>query len=132
MLRTVLVVDDEPEMRETLRRVLEDDYRVDTCCNGVEALKRLRETEKPIDVVMTDLKMPGMTGYELIVKIQEKTPAPSIIAMSAYFDDDTEMTEEIKKRAHRLLRKPLDLMEMKRAVAELMQARAGKLYKVKH
>lgn len=119
----ILIVEDEPGMREALKHVLRDDYEVVACSNGQEALVELGKTDKPVDLVITDIRMPGMSGYELILKIQEKTPSPPIIAMSVYFDDDPELMVEIKKRAYRLVRKPLDLMEMKRLVHELLRMR---------
>jgi DNA-binding NtrC family response regulator len=119
----ILIVEDEPEMREALKHVLRVDYEVLAYSNGQEALAELGKTDKPVDLVITDIRMPGMSGYELILKMREKTPAPLIIAMSVYFDDDPELTVEIKKRAACLVRKPLDLMEMKLLVDELLRMR---------
>lgn len=116
----ILIVDDEPEMRKAMEHVLRDEYEVVTYSNGQEALEQLGKTGKPVDLVITDIRMPGMSGYELILKMKKKTPALPIIAMSVYFDDDPELTVEIKKRADRLMSKPLNLLEMKRQVDEIL------------
>lgn len=61
---TILVVDDSPDMREVLRAVLEGDgYRVDEAANGAEALRYLRQHEPP-QLIVLDLMMPVMNGWE--------------------------------------------------------------------
>lgn len=119
----IVIVEDELGMREALRHVLRTDYEVEVYSNGQEALVELGKTDKPVDLVITDIRMPGMNGYELIVKMREKTPTPLIIAMSVYFDYDPELMVEITKQAACLVRKPLDLMEMKLLVDELLRMR---------
>ena len=61
----ILVVDDEMVVREGLRRVLEGDrYHVEACASGRSALDLMQE--KDFDLVVTDLKMPGMSGLEVL------------------------------------------------------------------
>ena len=80
---SVLIVDDEPSIREFLAFVLTDEgYRVQTASDGREAID-LAKRESP-DVVITDLMMPRMDGYELIAHLrQECERVRAIIAMSA-------------------------------------------------
>ena len=80
---TVLVVDDEPSIREFLAFVLEDEgFRVATAGDGREALD-VAKRQRP-DVVLTDLMMPVADGYELIHGLRrEQIPVRAIIAMSA-------------------------------------------------
>ena len=80
---TVLVVDDEPSIREFLAFVLEDEgFRVATAGDGREALDVAKR--QPPDVVLTDLMMPVADGYELINGLRrEQIPVRAIIAMSA-------------------------------------------------
>jgi CheY-like chemotaxis protein len=62
--KTVLVVDDEPDIRDSLRDVLEDEgYRVRLACNGVEALAELKTLPRPCAVIL-DIIMPLMSGTE--------------------------------------------------------------------
>lgn len=80
---SILVVDDEPSIRDFLAFVLEDEgFRVITAGNGREALDLARRS--PPDVVLTDLMMPVADGYELINGIRSQNiPVRAIIAMSA-------------------------------------------------
>ena len=80
---TVLVVDDEPSIREFLAFVLEDEgFRVATAGDGRKALD-VAKRQRP-DVVLTDLMMPVADGYELIHGLRrEQIPVRAIIAMSA-------------------------------------------------
>ena len=80
---TILVVDDEPSIRDFLAWVLEDEgFRVTTAGDGREALAVAKE--QPPDVVLTDLMMPVLNGYELIDGLRrEQIPVRAVIAMSA-------------------------------------------------
>ena len=80
---TILVVDDEPSIRDFLAWVLEDEgFRVTTAGDGREALAVAKE--QPPDVILTDLMMPVLDGYQLIDGLRrEQIPVRAVIAMSA-------------------------------------------------
>jgi len=80
---SVLVVDDEPSIREFLAFVLQDEgFHVQTAADGEQALEVARE--HPPDIVLTDLMMPGCDGYQLIQGLRRHNiPVRAIIAMSA-------------------------------------------------
>jgi CheY-like chemotaxis protein len=80
---SILIVDDEPSIRDFLAVVLNDEgFRVSTAGNGQEALDLAKQA--PPDVVLTDLMMPVADGYELIDNIRaHQIPVRAIIAMSA-------------------------------------------------
>jgi signal transduction histidine kinase len=67
----VLVVDDEPEIRRALRRILEQKYEVSLCSNGAEALERFDSGER-FDVILCDVLMPEMTGVELFGELERR------------------------------------------------------------
>jgi CheY-like chemotaxis protein len=78
---TVLVVDDEPAVRELVKEILESGgYEVLTACNGREAMKSLRRNV--VDPVITDLVMPEQEGIETIRAIRKGQPGLKILAMS--------------------------------------------------
>lgn len=80
----LLVVDDEPSIRMSLSRVLNDiGYQVRTAENGLSALIEIR-SEIP-DLLLTDLNMPGMSGFALIGVVRRRFPAIPVIAMSGAF-----------------------------------------------
>ena len=73
MEKTILLVDDEPDIREVLRLALVDfGYRVLEAENGDQALQIFRDLQPP--VVLTDIKMPGMDGIQLLQKIKHENP----------------------------------------------------------
>jgi CheY-like chemotaxis protein len=81
MTRTVLVVDDESGMRETLVDILEAaGYTVTPAADGGAALKLARA--QPFDVIIMDIRMPVMTGVEVLAALTH--PPPQIVLMTAY------------------------------------------------
>ena len=85
---TILVVDDESMMRNLLKKILSrDGYQVVLAESGDDALNTLA-TEK-IDLVISDLKMPGLDGFELLKVVKEEYPDIAIIMMTAYGDTYT-------------------------------------------
>src|ERR1035437_539242 len=84
----LLIVDDEPSIRTLLATVLtRAGYRVQSCAGGLSALSTIRE-EIP-DILLSDLNMPGMSGFELLAVVRHQFPGIKTIAMSgAYSGSD--------------------------------------------
>ncbi|MDH5773302.1 MAG: response regulator, partial [Nitrospirota bacterium] len=79
----ILVVDDEPEMRQLLQDTLEEEhYRVVVASDGQEALTHM-ESEKFL-VILTDLRMKGMDGLGLLEQVVQKYPESNLIMMTAF------------------------------------------------
>ena len=121
----ILVVDDEPLQREILKTILDDSgYETYTAASGEEALRTIRKYNP--DVLLTDLKMEGMDGIELIESVSLDPYSPTMIVMTAH-GTITSAVEAIKKGAFDYLTKPLDknslLLTVQRAVerSELMK-----------
>ena len=84
---TVLLVEDEAELHDLLAEVLEDTgYTVLRAGDGAEAVKVCAERERPIDLLLTDVVMPGMSGRELAARVQPLRPAMKVLYMSGYTD----------------------------------------------
>lgn len=81
--RHVLIVDDEPQILETLTDLLEDNFQIHTTTNGKEALKIL--SEFPIAVLVTDQRMPGLEGDEILVRAAEFSLATRVL-LTGYAD----------------------------------------------
>lgn len=82
---SVLVVDDEASIRDVAHRVLTSaGYRVLTAANGQEALDLLENPETPVDVLLTDVVMPGMTGGAFAARIEAARPGIRVLFMSGY------------------------------------------------
>jgi len=85
---TVLVVDDEPAVRLLVERVLmEAGYQVLTAMGGAEALELL-ERAAVVDVLLTDLRMPVMSGTQLARKVEQLRPGVRVLIMAAYPSED--------------------------------------------
>jgi len=102
----ILIIDDERGIRNTLREILEyEKYTVEDAANGVEGLELARQNE--YDVVMCDIKMPGIDGIEVLQQIQQFSEVP-VIMISGHGTIDTAV-DAIKKGAFDYISKPPDL-----------------------
>lgn len=102
----ILVVDDEAAMRESLMDwLMEDDYEVSAASSGEEAISIVQD--KDFEVVLLDLKMPGMDGLETMKRIKEINPEIEIIMMTAYATVDTAV-QAMKVGAFDYMVKPFD------------------------
>jgi DNA-binding NtrC family response regulator len=111
--RNVLVVDDDLEMRALLRDVLEGHgYTVTLASNGQEALASLRDREYP--VVLTDLRMKGMQGIELLTQIKQSWADTNVILMTAFGSVETAI-QAMKQGAYDYLMKPVKNDDLLRA-----------------
>ncbi len=102
----ILIVDDEPAIRDSLRSWFEaDDYHVDTAGDAKEALKKMQD--RPWDIILLDIKMPGMDGMELQKKIKEIDSNIIIIMITAYASVETAV-QALKEGAFDYITKPFD------------------------
>ena len=107
MPETILVVDDEPDMLNLLKRSLEPDLkcRVDTVPSAEEALKELEVNT--YDLILVDMKMPGMDGMEFLGIVKSKYPDITVVMMTAFGDIDITVTA-MKKGAYDFIAKPFE------------------------
>lgn len=117
---TVLLVDDDPGVRFALTEVLADrGYRVRTAASGAQALTLL----DGVDVVVTDLSMPGMDGLELVSQIRARQPALPVILLTAHGSEN--MVRIASSRgACGCLCKPFDIDEIARVIEQVRVRRA--------
>lgn len=113
----VLLVDDNRPLVENLKEVLETEgVRAEIAADGEEALSRLEEA--PFDAVITDMRMPGMDGLQVLREIRRRWPETPVIVMTAYARDS--LAEEARAEgALGVLAKPLDLAHLTDLVARL-------------
>ena len=104
------VVDDEESIRTICRSALEDYFIIETFPNGSEALLALN-SDKP-DLIITDIKMPGLSGLELLKKVSERYPDLPTIVITAHSDIDNALSA-YKGGAFEYLPKPFDVDTIK-------------------
>jgi len=103
----ILVIDDERSIRHTLKDILEfEKYQVELAEDGFKALELLKTND--FDVILCDIKMPGMDGIEVLQKVEELKPDTPVVMISGHGNIDTAV-ESIKKGAFDFIEKPLDL-----------------------
>ena len=118
-METLLVVDDEKNYLLVLKELLIDEgYEVLTAQSGANALAMLNETE--LDLVVTDMKMPGMSGLELLEKLKQKDPQLPVVMMTA-FGTVEKAVEAMKKGAFDYISKPFDNESLKKTVATALK-----------
>jgi len=107
MNRQILIVDDEMDMLQLLKRSLEPDLncKVETALSGEQALKLLER--KIFDLVLADIKMPGMDGLELLELIKRKNPDLTVVMMTGHGDIDMAV-KAMKIGAYDFITKPFD------------------------
>jgi putative two-component system response regulator len=104
----ILVVDDEPLLRELLATTLSNaGYRVHAACDALDALNALRNAPRnaPFDCVLSDVKMPGMDGIELTEYVAENYPGTPIILISGHADHEL-VRQAIRRGASDFITKP--------------------------
>lgn len=110
MYERVLIVDDDDALRESLAMILSaEGYELVSAARGEEALERIDET--PVDVVLCDLRMPGIDGFELIPQLCRRLPGVPVILMSAHGTTDLAI-EAIERGAYDYLAKPFQPSEL--------------------
>jgi DNA-binding response OmpR family regulator len=106
----ILVVDDEPDIVDFLTTVLEDEgYRTDKARDGVEALEKIDEFQPAL--VILDLMMPRMNGFEVLDALRRKTHRPSVIVLSAK-STHGDILDALERGADDFVPKPFDLEDL--------------------
>ncbi len=116
----IIVIDDEADILENYRSLLSDSYRV-LCHQSPKAfLKSMDETNfEPPGLVITDLKMPGMSGLEMVREAQKKNVSFPFILLSGYLDKQSAI-EAVDVGAFRLLEKPTEYDVLSAAIDQLL------------
>jgi signal transduction histidine kinase len=118
---TILLVEDDPALRKMAAEVLRDNgYRVLTAPSGADAMQIAAEHPGPLDVLLTDVVMPGMTGRELADQIVARYPRTRILYMSGYTDDAVG-NHGLHGQTLRVLQKPFTHDALVRHVREALE-----------
>jgi nitrogen regulation protein NR(I) len=119
-MHRILVVDDEPGVCHSFRKLLEHEYLVDTAEDAASALEKI-EAACP-DLVFMDIKMPGISGIEALQNIKESHPDVPVVMMTAH-SDTQKVIETIHMGAYDYLVKPLRAENVKDVITKGLRAR---------
>jgi CheY-like chemotaxis protein len=115
---TVLVVEDELGPRESLRAVLQSDYQVLLASDGAQALTIIAQV--PVDVVLLDLRLPGLSGWQVVEQLKALHRALPVIVVTSY-EPDARVEQELGPHLFAYIVKPFHVSHLretvKRAVA---------------
>src|SRR5512136_2604043 len=130
MQEELLIVDDEPQMliaiNETLRRI---GYSVTTAGSGMEALRRLKE--KYYQLVITDMRMPEVSGLDLLRKVKNLAPQTPVILLTAYGTIQNAV-DAMRDGAYDYLLKPFSSESLESVVRRALDAKTGRNDKSTH
>ncbi|MEK6530341.1 MAG: sigma-54 dependent transcriptional regulator, partial [candidate division NC10 bacterium] len=119
---TLLVADDDPAVRESLERTLKrEGYRVVVASDGQAGLEQLRAGG--VDLVLADLKMPGLSGLELLRAVKTVAPDVDVIMLTA-FGTVEEAVQAMKDGAYDFLTKPFQRAQLIRLIRKALERRA--------
>ncbi|MFO7929089.1 MAG: response regulator [Candidatus Humimicrobiaceae bacterium] len=117
MSKKILIVDDEQNIRKTLKQCLANEgYDIDIAVNGEEALKKIKDDN--FDLVLLDIKMPGMNGMEVLNKLRERKDSTNVVMMTAYGTVERAV-EAMKLGAIDFLSKPFTPEEIRNLVKKI-------------
>jgi signal transduction histidine kinase len=118
---TLLLVEDETPVRESVRRLLEwHGYTVIEARNGADALEIYEGDEQEIDLVLTDLIMPGMGGHELVERLRARHPELRVLFMSGYADKAVTSNGAVREGTA-YLEKPFTVELLMRRLREVLE-----------
>ncbi len=121
----ILVVEDEPDVRRMAERILtKSGYSVIGANGGEEAVEICRRADQPIQLLLTDVIMPGMLGTELVERIKQIRPELGVVFMSGYSHEVLAPGALAERGANAFIEKPFNATELLQAVHDLLDAGA--------
>jgi len=116
--RSILIVDDELGVRESLRMILKSKYEIHTAADGKEALKCIQNDK--IDLVTLDLKMPGLSGIDVLREIKKKNADIEVVVITAYGNPQNQR-EATRYGAGDFITKPFNPPDLINSVAKSLE-----------
>ncbi len=119
---TILVVEDEPVLRDLLRRMLvKRGFTVLTAENGSSAIEIARDQSQGIDLLLTDVVMPEMGGFELADAIQKIHPSIRVLYLTGYAPESPYVATQLAASQSMSLRKPFSQRDLVTSVQQLLE-----------
>ena len=116
--KRILVVEDDAEMRSLLKDFFEEEgFEIDSVSNGSEAFRRI--AREPFDLIITDIRMPGLTGLDILPGIKKLQPEVSIIVITAFGSEEVRR-KALERGATAYLEKPILFNKLRTLVHEMV------------
>jgi len=120
--KKILIVEDDEEMRALLKDFfLEEGFETDSVSNGSEAFRKL--VKESFALVITDIRMPGLTGLDILPGIRKLQPEVPIIAITAFGSEDIRQ-RALERGATAYLEKPVHFYKLKEIIHEAISVKA--------
>jgi DNA-binding NtrC family response regulator len=119
--REILLVDDNEEFLDSTKDVLEDEgYEVFTAKNGEDAFRMVRE--RPFEVILMDIKMPGSSGVETFIEMKSINPAVKVIMVTAYSIESL-IRQALEEGAYAVFKKPLNMSMLLKEIDMIIKSK---------
>lgn len=120
---TILIVDDEESNRKTLHSLLKDKYELLEACDGQEALEMIRNMPNPEDIglIISDQRMPRLTGTELFERLVPILPRTVRIILTGYADKKAILDAIKKAQVYKMVSKPFERKEFLSTVSRALE-----------
>ncbi|HSB05604.1 MAG TPA: response regulator [Thermodesulfobacteriota bacterium] len=123
--KRILIVEDDEEMRALLRDVIEEEgYKTDSVNNGSEAFRKL--VKESFDLIITDIRMPGLTGLDILPGMKKLHPEAPIIVVTAFGSEEIQR-KAFERGANAYLEKPIHFQTLRTLIDGMFskQSRGG-------
>jgi DNA-binding response OmpR family regulator len=120
--KRILVIEDDEEMRALLRDVIEDEgYKTASVHNGSEAFRKL--AKESFDLIITDVRMPGLTGLDILPGIKKLQPDTPIIVITAFGSEEVQR-KALERGANAYLEKPIHFRELRTLIHDMFSQKS--------
>lgn len=119
--KRIMIIEDDAEMRSLLIEFLgEDGYQVDSAQTGLEALSKI--TKEVFDLIVTDIRMPGLTGLDILSSIKKQQPQVPIIVITAFGNEEV-YRRSMERGASAYLEKPICFNKLGVLIHEMVSSK---------
>ena len=115
--KTILVVDDEPEICNMMNKILSKKYRILTAKNGQEAIKKIEKNK--ISLIVLDMVLPGMKGVEVLKSVKLKQKKISVVILTGYGNISLKK-ETMKLGANAYIEKPFEIGPFRKIIDAIL------------
>jgi len=122
--KRVLIIEDDDEMRSLLKEFTEEaGFEADSAANGFEAFRKIED--KTFDLIISDIRMPGLTGFDILPRMKKLQPQAYIILITAFGSEETHR-KSIERGANAYLEKPVHFDRLRALMDEMIFSKRKK------